>query len=370
MSDTSTTDPCARTAGKRGLRGESHEPRLLATKFLATPEALPDWDGSSAITRWGMDGNDEYSNCGEAAVNHGFMAKLAKGGNVAAAQAMGNVLGEPKFPSGLATYFAYGISQGEPGPNPDQGVTNNTWLAFLYQNGIIDYYLEIPLDQLANWAPQHDGLLIGVILDDDAEANFEANPPIPWGSANETPDPDDGHDTYLIQTHANGQIGLITWGAVQLCEPAFVAANVTDAWAFGTKAQFIALGGNWEQLQAALDEVHGVIRSDPSPTPTPSPAPPTPVPPVPAPAPAPAPAPSPKPGPLPTPPAPLPPTHLGWWQEVIAWAEAHEALIESLLRDLEQHVPPQASVAPDRPEDQGAQSYSDLQRHSGVLGPQ
>jgi hypothetical protein len=360
VSDTSTIY-AERRAGKRGLR-ESHESRLMATNFLATPEALPEWDGSSGITRWGMDNNDDYSNCGEAGVNHGFMAKLAKGGNVAAAQAMGNVLGEPQYPSGLATYFAYGISQGEPGPDPDEGVANNTWLGFLYEKGIIDYYLEIPLDELANWAPQHDGLLIGVVLDDDAEANFEATPPIPWGSANETPDPNDGHDTYLIKTHANGEIELITWGANQLCTPEFVASNVTDAWAFGTKAQFIALGGNWEQLQAALDAVHGVIRNTPAPTPTPGPAP--------APAPAPSPAPSPAPGPLPKPPAPLPPSHETWWQEVIAWAEAHEALIEQLVKELESAAGTPPNTAPDRPEDEGALSFSELQRRSGVLGPQ
>jgi hypothetical protein len=344
-----------RKAGKRGLR-ESHDSRLLASNFLETPAPLTEWDGSHGIKSWGMDGNDEYENCGEAGSNHGFMAKEDQ-------PAMGNVLGASIFGSGLGTYFAYGRAMGEPGQDPDEGVDNVTWLGFLYEQGIIDYYLEVPLDELASWAPPHDGLLIGVILDDDAEANFEATPPIPWGSANETPDPNEGHDTYLIQTHADGSIGLITWGAIQLCTPAFVAKNVTDAWAFGTKAQFIALGGNWNQLQATLDEIHGVIRPNaPTPAPTPSPAP--------APAPAPSPAPKPVPPVLPQPPAPLPPTHEPWWEEVIAYVEAHDAEIERLLKLLESYIPAPANAAPDRPEDEGALSFSELQRRSGILGPQ
>jgi hypothetical protein len=350
MTDVSTTP--FRQAGKRGLKKESHEPRLLASKFLEAAEPLTEWDGSSGITDWGMDGNDQYENCGEAGANHGFMAKTAKGGDVAAAQGMGNVLGEPKFASGLATYFAYGIAMGEPGPEPDEGVDNKTWLGFLYEQGIIDYYLEVPLDSLESYAQQQDGLLVGVLLDDDAEANFEATPPVPWGSSGETPDPNDGHDTYLIKTHADGSVTLITWGADQVATAEFLADNVTDAWAFGIKAQFIALGGDWEKLQAALDEVHGVIR----PTPTIEPSPTT--------------VPVQPPHTLPVPPTPLPAAHEDWWQEVIEWAIAHEAVIDDLIEKLEALEPAPANAAPDRPEDQGALSYSEMQRRSGVLGPQ
>ena len=117
---------------------------------------------------------------------------------------------------------------GEPGPDPDQGVDNASWLGFLFKEGIIDGYGEVPLSELQSYAQDFDGLLVACLLGDDAEQNFEAG--LPWDNP-PAPDPNDGHDILLIQTHVDGSIGVVTWGAIQACTPSWVSQNITDAWA-------------------------------------------------------------------------------------------------------------------------------------------
>src|ERR1035441_3482981 len=149
-----------RKAGKRGLR-ESHEPRLMLSLFkTAGDPGYQEWDGTHGLTENGMDGNSQFSDCGAAAVDHGNAAKADDVSIV-------GTLGEPVFAGTLPTYFAYGIAMGEPGPQPDQGVDNASWLAFLYKNGIIDGYGEVPLTELDVYAQDFNGLLVGVALDDN-----------------------------------------------------------------------------------------------------------------------------------------------------------------------------------------------------------
>jgi hypothetical protein len=247
-----------RRAGKRGAR-ESHEERLMLSLFRpkGPTDVYSEWDGSHGITVWGMDGNDEWSDCGAAAPDHGNMAKA---NNVA----LLGTLGQPKYAGTLPTYWAYGLSQGETGtppaqPNqPDQGVTNNSWLGWLYTEGIIDGYGEVPLDELDSYAQDFNGLLLGLELDDDAESDFEASPPIPWGSSpGDTPDPQEGHDTWLIKLHADGSGSLITWGGLQPFTLDFRQQNITDAWAILDAEDAKRTGVNWAALQGALQAIHG-----------------------------------------------------------------------------------------------------------------
>ena len=234
---------------KVGPHRESHEPRLDATKFLAdglTPIAGPlAWDGTEKIgTTWQMLGNDQYGNCGPAATAHNNMAKADK--------QIGNTLGRPKFDGVLGTYFAYGRSMGEPGPRPDNGVDNASWLGFLYKQGIIYGYGEVPLDSLDWFAQQAHGAIIGLVIDgNQAISDFQAQPKIPWDVMATA---QDGHDTLLIITNEDGSGSLVTWGGVQPFTAAF-RAQITDAWiiydAKDPKVDHAA-------LQAALADVHGV----------------------------------------------------------------------------------------------------------------
>jgi len=245
--------PPERRAGKRGAR-ESHEPRLLLSQFRSpAPSPFTEWDGSHGITQWGMDGNDEYGDCGPTATSNGNVAKANDPSLI-------DKLGDS---TPLDLYFEYGVAMGEAASvadRPDMGVDNQSWLAFLYQRGIIDGYGEVPLDELERYAQDFNGLLLAIVLDADSEAEFQASPPIPWGGlpADATPDPSLGHDVWLIQTHADGSIGVITWAAIQQATPEFRQLNITDAWAILDEEDAKRTGTDWEALQAALRAVHGV----------------------------------------------------------------------------------------------------------------
>ncbi len=268
---TTIESPFVRPAGKRGAR-ESHEPRLLLSQFRvsSTSGAYQEWNGSHGITEWGMDGNDALSDCGAAATDHGNMAKAGDASLL-------DSLGRPTFAGTIPTYYAYGDAMGEPtapgAAGPDQGVDNASWLGFLYAHGIIDGYGEVPLGELDQYAQDFNGLLLAVELDDAAEQQFSTHEP--WSG---TPDPSEGHDVWLIVTHVDGSIEVVTWGAIQACTVDFRLNNITDAWAVLTEEDAHRVGVNWDALKAALDEVHGTVA--PAPAPAPAPAAPPVIPPV------------------------------------------------------------------------------------------
>jgi hypothetical protein len=237
-------------AGRVGPHKESHEPRLKARDFLVgvTPvQGFLEWDGTKGIgERWGMLGNDVFGDCGPAATSHNNMAKA---GN----PSIGGDLGRPKFNGVEGTYFAYGIAQGEPGPEPDEGVDNATWLGFLYKEGIIYGYGEVDDEEFDWFAQLFDGAIVGQGLDGQIASNdFNASPRIPW----DTMDQPDGHDTLTIITHADGSGALVTWGAVQPYTAAYRRTNWQDRWVI-----FDADDPNIDhaKLQAALADVHGTV---------------------------------------------------------------------------------------------------------------
>src|ERR1035438_6408922 len=201
------SDP-VQPAGKVGPHRESHEPRLLASKFLSLSPGYLEWNGTTGIgEQWGMDFNDRFSCCGGSAADHYNMAKLQS------YSAYGQ-LGMPKYEGTLGTYGAYGIAMGflplVPSPVgliPDQGVDNASWLGFLYKQGIIKGYGEVPLDSLDSFAQTGRGIIVGMSLDANvAIADFNAYPRQPWDAMAKI----DGHDWLLIQTHADGSGAGIT----------------------------------------------------------------------------------------------------------------------------------------------------------------
>jgi hypothetical protein len=282
MTDTSNSERYqpGRRAGRRGAR-ESHEPQLDVRLFpegLLAAAAWTDWDGTNGITNWGMDGNGPdtpgpgpqnppdfaqgMGDCGYAAPDHG---NAAKANNVS----LVGTLGAPVFRVPFGAYWAYGVSQGEtgtppaPADEPDQGVDNQSWLAFLYKAGVIKGYAEVPVGLIGQYAAVGHGLLIGQNLPDSAESDFEASPPIPWGSPGETPDNQEGHDTWLISTTAAGTGELITWGGLQPFTAEYPGTFITDAWMVWTADDPATISA---ELQAALTALHGVV-APPAPAP-------------------------------------------------------------------------------------------------------
>ena len=257
----------------------------------------------------------------------------------------------------LNLYVAYGLAQGEPGPDPDEGVDNATW--FQYLLAITEGKIPTPSgDDVVEWAVAEldvtnldeikqgmidfDGVILGASLPDDAEQDFEATPPIPWQiTSQDQPDPADGHDFLFVDyTPTGGDVD--TWGAKQPILLDFLTGEVADgdldAWVIVTKddalrvgmteAQFAALQAECKAWGGTVDPNAPPIPAPPSPpAPTPAPPPPPVPPPVPGPTPPP-PGPSPvPPGPPPEPPpAPLHPIWerraLAWWHAAVAWFES------------------------------------------------
>ena len=237
-------------AGKFGYLKESHEPRLDAVAFLTagvTPVAgyhAFDTTHKIGANAWGMDGNSEYGDCGFAALDH---YNVAKTGDVS----LIGKFGTSKFPSLIDAYFAYGIAQGEPGPHPDQGVSNATVLAWAVNEGFIYGYAEVQPQYLDWFAKEFSGALLGLAIDgNEASQDFNDSPRHSWNEMAQV----DGHDTLYVKSSGAGKGTLVTWGGLQPFTKSFRENNVTDSWVIFDQYDPRV---NWPALEAALADVNG-----------------------------------------------------------------------------------------------------------------
>ena len=270
MSDQTVEVPLV--AGIVGPHRESHEPRLNMMSFLAagvTPvSGYLAFDGTGGIhpNGWGMDNNGpDKTNpawcpngagcCGFAAKDHNDVAKLGDA-------SMAGQSFSPLYATLLDAYVAYGLFMGEPGPHPDNGVSNQSFLAWLYTTGQIDGYAEIP-DEFADWfTQQFIGIILGLAIDaNKAGSDFNRVPRV-WDAMAKL----DGHDVLGIVTHADGSGALVSWGGLVQYTLAFRQTNITDRWVILDKDNTFV---NWDALQGALNAVHGTVRPvAPVPAPT------------------------------------------------------------------------------------------------------
>lgn len=254
------TDLSPRIAGRRGGgRTNTRYPQLQLSNFrTGTPVPPPSGDVTYGITDWGMDHNDQWSCCGPAATDH---YQVAKAGDVSLIDHLGG--------SGvLPLYFEYGIAQGEPGPYPDQGVDNGTWLKFLFDKGIIEAFAELDpnnADEVHQGMLDFGGVLTSVSLTADAEQLFGAHQP--WTVASgEMPDPSMGHDILLAKYGPEGDT-FVTWGALQLATVAWDSACITGAWVIVTSEDAARTGVDIAALKAKITALGGSVASAPAPTP-------------------------------------------------------------------------------------------------------
>lgn len=248
-----------RPYGKRGLRPSPPTPELRLARFRAAAPAPPSGDVTNGITDWQMLGNDTYGDCGPAATMHNLMAKAATAGVYEADFVL------PTDQSTESLYFAYGIAQGEPGPQPDQGVDNATWLKYLFDQGVIEGYAQLDpanSDEVHEAMITFNGVITGVQLTDDAEQLFAEHQP--WTTAQgETADPSLGHDILLVAYDANGET-YVTWGALQPSTAGFDAACVQDRWVIITKQDAERAGVDFAALQAAIRSWGGTQTAAPA----------------------------------------------------------------------------------------------------------
>jgi hypothetical protein len=261
-----------RKAGLRGLR-ESHSPvkahLYRVATFITPPES---GDVSQGITDWGMLNNDHLGCCGPAAKAHLAMLKACLGLNDQKQPTYQPDFTPPTDASVQADYFGYGISMGEPGPSPDQGVDNASYLMFEYKKGMIELFGEIDLNNLPEGATEaqviqramldFNGCLVGVTLNKDAEQQFENH--VPWSiGPNDQPEPNEGHDIAFVAYGPSGEI-FATWGASQDATVAWESACITDVWVFGTKDDAEKAGYDSAAWSAALADLSNTTGSVPT----------------------------------------------------------------------------------------------------------
>lgn len=64
-----------------------------------------------------------------------------------------------------------------------------------------------------------------------------------------------GHALLWADYEENGDLGLVTWGAVQKATPAWLTAYCDEAYALLDEARAAAMGVDWDALVADLEEV-------------------------------------------------------------------------------------------------------------------
>ena len=301
----------SRVAGKRGRRQAVHAPELMLHNFRGRMRfrgraAPPTGDVTQGLISFGMLGNNTYSNCGPAAVEHIRMLKALTGPGIFTPGFIA-----PTDANTEQLYFELGVAMGEPPPNPDQGVVNSQMLSWLYTQT----QGKLPKgDDVQEWAfaevdvndwnevccamLDFHGVLIGQALPDNAESDFQAEPPIPWTiDANNPPDPNEGHDTVYAKydTTTSPKTGdMITWGGLQpFIVPDYEAGEVTagdfEAWVIITQEDVDSGLMTQDQFNALKAEIATYANSQVSPVtpepvqPTPTPEPPAPVTPTPEP---------------------------------------------------------------------------------------
>lgn len=240
-----------RQAGKRGLRRGRSVPALRLSLFRTTaPTAPPSGDVSRGIEAWGMDGNDQYGDCGPAATDH---YQVAKSGEVTQIDKLGGI-------GPVALYFEYGTSQGEPGPKPDQGVTNASWLKFLFDKKIIEAYAELDVTNVTEVHQamiDFSGVLVGVQLNSNAETQFNNHQP--WSLANgQQATPNEGHDILLVKYDASGDT-FVTWGALQPATVKWDGTCITEAWVVVTSDDAARVGIDITALKQKIAAFGGTV---------------------------------------------------------------------------------------------------------------
>jgi len=259
---------------------------------------------TEGITNWGMMGNgpdptltvnggQPVGDCGVAAVpGHANMLTAVLVGLSLAA----NTMTSDQI---VTLYFEYTGGQ-------DTGVDLGDWLLWLFQKGIIEGFVAIPLGQMDAALQFFDVIVAGVDLNPQADAQVSNGLQWDVGPGDE-PDPEEGHAIlYESAQSLTGPFGWITWGQIQLSTLAWKQACPRQAFAVVTKQEAEAKGftAQFDALTAALRALGGTVV-------------PTPTPPAPAP-----PAPTPAPSPTPTTPPPPPPEVVGWLRQLLTWLES------------------------------------------------
>ena len=224
-----------------------------AHDYLVAPTPAPVYpiDVTGGLTDFGMLGNDQYGDCGEAGVRHVEMTTALAAGSAV-----------PSFTSeeSIAEYLDFTGGQ-------DTGVVLADFLLWLFNRGRIRGFA--PVDH--NNVPQMDalmaefhGLYVGVSLTSDAQQLF---PDGVWTTANgEAADPSMGHCIEKVFSDGATEDKWVTWARLMKSTVGWSAACVDEAWLVLTTeeqmAKFVP------QLIAEIQALGGRFAVPPQPVPS------------------------------------------------------------------------------------------------------
>ena len=173
------------------------------------------------VANWDMDGNDQFGDCGVAAINHGFMAAAAA------------TRERETFPSAddvVSYYFDY--TGGD-----DTGVVLSDFLAYVRQNGFCGHTVgayapvsiqDIPTLQFAIDA--YDVAYVGISVTQAMMDAAQGSPPWTWTQEDTAGDTIGGHCIILAGYDSSWLYG-VTWGnVVRIAYPAW-HQMAEEAWA-------------------------------------------------------------------------------------------------------------------------------------------
>jgi len=222
------------------------------------------------VADWGMDGNDNWGDCGVAALQHGFMGAAA------------DVHQGESFPSDQQVVDYYLKYTG----GEDSGVVLSQFLAYARRAGYYGHTVQayapvavhdVPTLQFAINA--YDFAYVGINVTEGMMDAVQGDGPWTWTAADLTGETVGGHCIILAGYDSEWLYG-VTWGStIRIAYPAWHQMS-DEAWALivgeEVKAGTDGHGLNLAALQADLSQLAKPIPPQPAPQPPAPPAPPQP----------------------------------------------------------------------------------------------
>lgn len=224
--------PGTRPVGLRDLTWYAAGALPKAPAKVAPPTPLAAW--STDGYPWGMDGNDNYGDCGVAGVNHGFMADA-----VAAFQTKETFPTDDEIVDYYLTYTG-----GE-----DNGVVLSDFLSYVKQKGFLNshtikayapvHYQDITTLHFAIWA--YCFAYTGIEVTDLMQEAYQEGQPWTLESFQDG-QVEGGHCVPLVG-YDSKYLYCVTWGKIQPIEYSAWNYMASEAWAVVT-GEFLARGGD------------------------------------------------------------------------------------------------------------------------------
>ncbi len=236
--------------------------RYATTAQLPTPPGTFGHEDLFGAKDWGMLGNDEWGDCAWAGTAHETMILTKEGGTPATFTTDGVL-------SDYAAGTGFDPNAGPPGKNStDNGSNLRSVLKYRAKTGVLDANNQrhkigafVKLDQsnlteVLQAAYIFQAVGIGIRFPSSAMAQFNAGQP--WDVVSGAT-VEGGH--YVPLVGKNGNLQVVTWGALQPMTPAFFAQYCDEAWAYISSEDLNGgrvdpEGFDIAQLNADLTAVH------------------------------------------------------------------------------------------------------------------